>query len=1429
MIISKKTNKGQKGKTGSPASSSRKIRGKRLKFSRRRTTRTKTSDITFFKSFSASPMAAALTSVKTGNYLDVNQKFLSLFECRRSLVIGKTPDELGFRFDADERKKVLNNFRKKETEKNFAFRIRTKKGHVKHVLVSAESVDVNGEKCRLSHLLDVTERIKADDEIKESEEKFRGLLENSRDVIFNFDIKKRKYIYVSPSSKEILGIDPLEFIIQKHGVLTSRIHKDERRKIKDHFKKIFKLKGRKKKSFFIEYRILFNETEYRWVADNHTVVYDTKGIPASLVGNISDVTFRKEAQEELVKSYELQKGYLDLLSSVQNALPAHIAMLDRKGNIVAVNESWRKYSDENPFIHNDFGKGIDYIKVCRFCKGVHSAEGKAAAKGIRKILACKAAEFHMEYPCHTQTEYRWFRLIITPINKQHNEGAVVMHMDVTERKKAELALKESETQLRQLFEEDLTGNYIADIGGKVLICNPAFAEIIGYEDVKQVLNTRKFRIFSSDFGNTKFVSLLERNQKIPVHEREITRHDGRKITILENIIGNYDADGRLMNVQGYLMDITGKKEAEQALKLSEEQYKLLFYDNPLPMWVFDSDSLRIIAVNDESILSYGYSKSEFLKMRVTDLIHPVERKRFMEYRKNSAKIYFRSKARNVGIWKHVTKKSNVIDVEITRRPILFQGKKAILVLAKDITLRVKAQELLKKRTEELALLYESSKELSNTLEIQSIYERTYRIVSKLMPCSGMGISSYDEKEKLISAQIIWQDGKKHDTSQIPSIRFDEEGKGLQSRVIKTRKSVIINDYDKYLQKSKTVYYIKDDSSVSIKRDMIFEIAKSALLVPLITEGKVIGVIQILSSQNNAFNEDNLRMLEALSSQAAAAMTNARLYNRAQNEIAEKQKAQEALKRRTEEISILYEAQKEISNTLEPNIVFDNIYKSVSAIMPCDSMIISSFNKEREMIRIMAVWADGVKPSISEYPELPLAPEGFGIQSQVIRSGESRLILDYEKQFKKSISNYSYSNDEIESNAKILYSSALLVPMKLEGNVIGTIQVLSYEKNAFNADNLRMLESLTSPITAATVNAGLYQQAQKEIDERIKKEIELKEIRRNMEEAQRISHIGNWVLNTETNEIYNSAEVYSILGIEPITSSVPFKQMLNSIHEEDRDLTQKLISEAISEKRSYINEDRIVRPGGEVRFVRIMGEPIIDENGNQNGMQGTMQDITDLKRINDELVKSLGEKELMLKEIHHRVKNNLQVVSSLLRLQSEKIKDKTTVEYFKLSEQRVKSMALIHQQLYKSKDLSKINFRDYLKELCSYLFFVNGVSSGRIKLNILVDEVFFGIDTALPCGLIVNELVTNSIKHAFPDGRKGNICISLEEYKETWNRLIIKDDGVGVGELDFRNSASLGMELVDTLTDQIDGRIEVNTDCGTEVRIIFKELYYKKRL
>lgn len=199
------------------------------------------------------------------------------------------------------------------------------------------------------------------------------------------------------------------------------------------------------------------------------------------------------------------------------------------------------------------------------------------------------------------------------------------------------------------------------------------------------------------------------------------------------------------------------------------------------------------------------------------------------------------------------------------------------------------------------------------------------------------------------------------------------------------------------------------------------------------------------------------------------------------------------------------------------------------------------------------------------------------------------------------------------------------------------------------------------------------------------------------------------------------------------------------------------------------------------------------------------------------------KQLLLTEIYHRVKNNLQIVISLLNLQSQKTKDTNVIEIFKDSQNRIRSMALIHERLYKSKNLAGINFKEYIHDISSNLFHSYGVNSGSVNLKIDIDDVILNLDTATPCGLIVTELVSNSLKHAFPKGRKGELLIKLISDNNEKFILIVRDNGIGFPEnIDFRKTNTLGMQLVTSLVSQLKGTIELDRSNGTEFKITFKE-------
>jgi len=217
----------------------------------------------------------------------------------------------------------------------------------------------------------------------------------------------------------------------------------------------------------------------------------------------------------------------------------------------------------------------------------------------------------------------------------------------------------------------------------------------------------------------------------------------------------------------------------------------------------------------------------------------------------------------------------------------------------------------------------------------------------------------------------------------------------------------------------------------------------------------------------------------------------------------------------------------------------------------------------------------------------------------------------------------------------------------------------------------------------------------------------------------------------------------------------------------------------------------------------------------------LRDVTERTLVEEKVKASLREKEALLKEIHHRVKNNLQVVSSLLGLQSRVITDPETRKMFLESQNRVHSMALLHESLYQSHSLSQVDFPEYIRQLAAHLFHSYGVAAERIHLRTDLQRMLLNLDAAVPCGLIINELISNSLKYAFPDGRTGEIRIELHEMSDRTTRLVVADNGVGLrADVDWATTRSLGLRLVRSLADQLGAKLEVTSAEGTEVRLAF---------
>jgi PAS domain S-box-containing protein len=271
-----------------------------------------------------------------------------------------------------------------------------------------------------------------------------------------------------------------------------------------------------------------------------------------------------------------------------------------------------------------------------------------------------------------------------------------------------------------------------------------------------------------------------------------------------------------------------------------------------------------------------------------------------------------------------------------------------------------------------------------------------------------------------------------------------------------------------------------------------------------------------------------------------------------------------------------------------------------------------------------------------------------------------------------------------------------------------------------------------------------------------------------------------------------------------------------------------ILEALPQVGGWHGQLQARRRDGAQFSVELSVSLIRNEEDKPVGIMASVVDITEHLKA-EEMEKNL----LMAKEIHHRIKNNLQVISSLLFLQSEYVRDAKTREMFKESQNRVRSMALLHQKLYQSKNLAGIESSEYIKDLTRNLLSSYGVSDSDIRLSVVAEGIILGMDTAVPCGLIINELVSNSLKHAFPPHRSGEIRVQLSRSERpadadpqeegAWYRLVVADNGIGFPKgLNFRQTDSLGLKIVCTLTDQLSGRIELQRNGGSIFTILFQE-------
>jgi PAS domain S-box-containing protein len=378
------------------------------------------------------------------------------------------------------------------------------------------------------------------------------------------------------------------------------------------------------------------------------------------------------------------------------------------------------------------------------------------------------------------------------------------------------------------------------------------------------------------------------------------------------------------------------------------------------------------------------------------------------------------------------------------------------------------------------------------------------------------------------------------------------------------------------------------------------------------------------------------------------------------------------------------------------------------------------------------------------------------------------------------------------------------------------QLAEAEVKRLNADLERRVNLRTAELAQA--NEELH----KEVAERQQAEADLRESQQRLQLALNAANAGAWSWDMLTNQIVWSDENYRLLGLQPFTVVPNYDRWLACVHPEDRERADEQVSDAVNNRSNLDIEVRVVWPDGSIRWLNDIGQIRFDETGEPEGMHGIQMDITERKQIEAEVRASLHEKEVLLKEIHHRVKNNLQVIASILNLQSTYLADTQMQAVLQESQNRVAAMAAIHEKLYQSKNLARIDFGDYIRDLTTQLLSSYTGSNHPVQLEIAVEDIWLGVNTAVPCGLILNELVSNALKHAFPAGwADGRVKVAFHRIAADQVCLCVADNGVGMPPgIDPQQTDSLGLQLVTTLARQIDGRLEIENGQETACRVTF---------
>jgi two-component sensor histidine kinase len=623
-----------------------------------------------------------------------------------------------------------------------------------------------------------------------------------------------------------------------------------------------------------------------------------------------------------------------------------------------------------------------------------------------------------------------------------------------------------------------------------------------------------------------------------------------------------------------------------------------------------------------------------------------------------------------------------------------------------------------------------------------------------------------------------------------------------------------------------------------------------LIIPLIVRGELVGLYSLGPKlSGSAYTRDEMRLLHLLGQQAAIAVENSRLFQaeRQQRSLAE----------------ALQGAADAVSSTLDLDQVLDRILEQVERVVEGDAFNIMLV--EAGLARV-ARWRGyqelgvaeriaGFSAPVADYPTL----------AQMIRTGKPVIVSDA-----------ATDPNWVSLAGWEWLGSYLSAPIRVGGQTVGLLNVDRTQPGRFSPADAQRLEAFAQHAATALQNARLYAETQRQLREQtalrqagavisssLDSEMVLMRIAEEMGHA--VDATSAYLCSVEPATLIarvraeyvspqaRPAERESGLGVEYSGEGKAgwLAKMVAGQHDiahadspgitpdeqehMQRYGVQTILSIPLRTKGEFVGyaelwESRQRREftPQEIALCQDMAQQAAIALEHARLYEQAQQEIAERRRAEEQIKASLQEKEMLLREIHHRVKNNLQVISGLLFLQSQQIQEPEALRMFQDSQHRVRSMALVHERLYRTQDLARVDFAQYIRDLAGYLLRSYGVAPDLVSMNIDVRDVSLGIDVAVPCGLIVSELISNALTHAFPGGRAGEILIEMRTGPGGQCTLVVGDDGVGLPQgLDLENTGTLGLRLVSRLANQLGATVELDGNMGTRFQITFTAQEYRE--